>query len=1128
MADSRNDELFQSSILETESGRYYINGSEQIIAPSTLSWESLFKALDQAEEEWREWLFQGLLTPFKEHAADPLTAAKKSSADTSTELTFRLYSDYGAQKKFRFIARQFIFFDWMNRHGYLPDLHRRQVKRSKFPKGFDVVGALDSLAIDDTRAMWSSILLDKATRIPLTSGYQEPSLAYDLEEIRHLAKNYQRKGVGDTLSFLNLLMDDSLKAASTNASSRLRKFSAFRFLAHLSSSQRILLPAPKLASHPNELSRIYPAFVRRYAIRKLSGKRMQELIAGTCYLANAHKGARQLRNVDFLVLFCAGNYGTSNTFAPEYLALAQTATAGTKNNYRPYFQGIKNFHALSTDEARGWDARLKGRNSVAVAGSNFALFQERGNLVKAALPVQVSNYEKKSGLRFPSSFDQGVIDWTHILDRYIRQLPRIGTAQAYSSATHWITYLSTLSITERPRNFSEVDRERHIRSNNGTKNTYVAFLKANGLGTRQRLRDLYQVMQIWQSEQKHKIHLPVEPKIDWINSKKSFRTKRKAIPSIIIETLIEENARGCSAGNPYASYRNWIETRKSPASILLFDGMRADAKIPSVPAIIDCILHFGMRSSSARWLDSGQVDEYTVDPTTGDQFLNLSKDAMPGVRNGFLQRMQVGPNQWVKSFLMLKNKTTDIHEIPYAPDELIERLLFVLRMQQTYNELSEPVRAVEDEQTTNNLDDAPLIYPLFRDPSHHDSKPVSYIKVANWWVELLKRCEPIVNEKRKVYYGSNCDYYDFFDSYGKPLWDIHSIRVTVITALLEMGVSPTIIQHLVGHKSFMMTLHYQAVDAGKVNYEISQALEARRIAAADAISNARNEDELEEAIEAVMGGLASSVSGGGIGDATRYAFANGKTLKSSPGAFSVFSHGICPAGDCAQGGAKRGNIHLAVHRDKACSRCRFRITGPAFLAGLEMNANILMNEISDSIIKEENLNSELLALNRTGRPSAVLESRLEQEREYRDEVWADWAAEYQTIKDCLKLAANDNMGSDLPALPNDVSVHFSEKSRLQLLHDIVGKSKMIAGGAVDLPHGIEEVRNDMLWDIAIKSGNVAQYLITLSKDERTAALQKFGDMICKHFDEFGQDSDALFRYDEKMLKIMEPSAERGR
>jgi hypothetical protein len=548
------------------------------------------------------------------------------------------------------------------------------------------------------------------------------------------------------------------------------------------------------------------------------------------------------------------------------------------------------------------------------------------------------------------------------------------------------------------------------------------------------------------------------------------------------------------------------------------DGERPEGKIPSVPASIDCILHLGMRSSSARWLDSGEGDEFDIDYDSVKEVPNTSDQAQSGEQNGFLQRMQVGPTQWVPSILMLRNKTVAVHEIPYAPKDLVHRLLTIRSLQESYNPIKGPIRAVEDEILTNNLEDVALVFPLFRDPNHSQDKPVSYVKLTRWWEELLRRCEPIVHQKRKEAIGKDCEYYHFFDTNEKPLWDIHSIRVTVVTALLEMGVSPTIVQHLVGHKSPAMTLHYEAIENSKVNSTLAQALEARRLAAAEAIGNAGSVEDLEDAIENVLGGLAISVSGSGVSDAAEYAISNGKRLKNGRSAFSVFSHGICPGGDCAQGGVKRGNTHLPVHRDMACSRCRFRITGPAFLAGLELNANILMNEIAESSRKEERLNEELLGLSRAGKPTAILESRVAKEQEYRDEVWADWAAEYRTIRECLDLAQSSN-GDGLPALPGDVSVHINELSPLPMLQNIIGKSKVITGAAIDIPPGLEQVRNEMIWEIASSSGDIAKHLISLNKDDRAAAIHEFGELLCKYSESLGVEPEYIVNEQSTLLRL---------
>jgi len=524
-----------------------------------------------------------------------------------------------------------------------------------------------------------------------------------------------------------------------------------------------------------------------------------------------------------------------------------------------------------------------------------------------------------------------------------------------------------------------------------------------------------------------------------------------------------------------------------------------------------------MRSSSARWLDSGEGDEFSIDYDSVSEIPNTHSNAVKGTQAGFLQRMQVTPTEWVPSFMMLRNKTKPVHEIPYAPKDLVGRLQFIKEQQLAFNPTYAPTHAVDDEKTTN-LEDVPLVYPIFRDPTAAEGKAVSYDKLVRWWEELLRICERIVNEKRKIALGDDCEYYHFFDANSKPIWDIHSIRVTVVTALLEMGVSPTIVQHLVGHKSPAMTLHYHAVDARKVGAALTEALEARRIAAAEAIGNAKSVEELEELVDHVMGGIANSVSGMGFRESAEYAMANGKNLKSGSAAFSVFSHGICPGGDCSQGGEKRGNFHTPVHRDMACSRCRFRITGPAFLAGLELNANILMNEIAESSRREEKLNADLLELSRNGRPTAILESRVAQEHEYRDEVWADWAAEYRTIRECLDMGGSPKM-DNLPALPDDVSISLSEKSRLSMLQNIIGKAKLISGSALDLPPGVVEVRNDMLWDIASKSGDVASYLISLDKENRDSALHEFGDLICRYADDLGEEPENLIQDEGKLSRL---------
>ncbi len=1099
--------MTQSQLFESDSGRYIINATGEVVAHSDLNWSDVFEAIDEIEELWRQIMFDALTSPFNEVCADVMSGLRTNNGHSvSDDFTFRVFDQYGNQRKFRHFRRSSIFLKWFSEQNRLPQkLTVRGLPHTRFPKGFDSVSAICDLSRSEVEDMLRSILLDPEAREAVDHSAFSGTLALHTSSIRQRARAAVNSK--EPMQFLNALFEGSLHTegkSGRTTQDREERLSDLRFLVLFAAQGKILLPAKRIAANPKAFQFLFPPILKGFLLRHLAAARSQEIQVAMEYLAVAHKGQRQVRVADFLIWFCCANYGKFSDFAPEFLQLVQAATAGEKNNVRPYLSAILEFHDADKVEAKRWDRLLSGRNSTGFAKTPFDLFTMQPELVRRVMRVQVRNYEEKTGLPFPSGFDEVVLDWVATLKGLISHLPRNNLSQANQSAVSWITYITTLPVDNQPKNFNEVERNTHIEGSTG----YKRFLENAGLEVRVRLRDIHQIMKIWASDEPDSPVLPIKPETDWTNREKTFRTKRKAIPQIVVETLLEENARECGQNKPYALYRDYVRTR-GHGSTLSYGGKRPDEEIPSVAAVIDCILHLGMRSSSARFLDSGEADEYSVDLDTVTETPNTSLLAKEGVQNGFLQRMQVGPNEWVPSFLMLRNKTIDVHEVPYAPRTLIRRLQYVLDRQRTWNPIQEPAYAVEKDEETQNLEDVQLIYPLFRNPDDLNNKPVSYGRVTNWWRELLKHCEPIVHRKRQEIIGEDCEKINFFDTSGSPMWDIHSIRVTVVTALLDMGVSPTIVQHLVGHKSPVMTLHYEAVNAGKINRTITQALEERRLAASDAIGNARTEEELDDVLETVLGGVAAKMSGSDYKLPSKDAFAVGNKVKDGPGTFSVFSHGVCPGGDCAQGGDKKGPIYLGVHRDKACSRCRFRITGPAFLAGLELNANILMCEIVESTRKEKALNKELMELNKAGRPAAFLESRLAHERDYRDELWADWAAEARTIKECISMQTGEV--ENLPALPEEISISFEEKGRLSMFHDLIEKSGAITGSTADLPAGYEEIRDRMLWEIAAEC-NVAKHLIQLPKAQRDKALSDFGGLICDQADVHNVEPEEIAKY----------------
>lgn len=1111
--------LEPSDFLRTESEQFIINVSDRIIARSELSWATLFKKIDQCEELWRSWLFSGLTSPYRDLAADVMSGIQTNNAfkDEKTT-TFKVFSNYGNQVKLKHLKRHFIFFDWMQSRGYFdeksinPSNTSRGTQRTRFPKNFAAIETILELSEKEYRDAWTFILLEPETRVSLLENSLEDSLRFDFEYLRGRAKaNIQLQ---QPIEFLNTLFDEALAIEPSSPAKRVRKHSILRFLALSSCNDELFLPASRLAQSSDTIKNTFSGFMKSFAYRHMTGCRLNEINQAMIYLTTAHKGQRQVRLVDFMLWFCAGNYGSSEKFAPEFLKLMQTATAGEKNHIAPYLNAIREFFDIERQEFKNWEHKLRSRHSLAHIESPLDFFTKQSALIKKSMKVQVQNFEKKTGSHFPDKFDEGIHLWTQIIEELIRKLPRRTVNQAYESGKLWIMYLSTLDLESRPKDFSTLDRKNHFLGPKG----YFHFLKMNDLEPRQRLQDLHQIMKIWAAELGVDYNLPLKPGIDWKNKKKTYRTKRKAIPELIVQTLIEENSRHCVEGIPYKLYRDWIKERGTGGSVQNINGVQIDAIIPSVPAVIDSILHLGMRSSSARFLDSGQADEYSIEVDTLKEIQNSSNEASPGTRNGFLQRLQVGANEYVASFLMLRNKTTDIHEIPYAPKDLIKRLALIAQLQDEFNPIDTPTRATDDDTMMNNIDHVPLIFPLFRDPSNPSNKPISYEKVSNWWRQLLRKCEPIVHERRKSAIGQECDKIDFFDTSGSPIWDIHSIRVTVVTALLDMGVPPTIVQHLVGHKSPLMTLHYQSIENSKISRSLREALEQRRLAAANAIANAESEDDLERIIQEVLGGVAHIASGQDYKEATSYAFASSKSLKNSPGTFSVFSHGICPGADCAQGGIKKGSYYFGVHRDKACARCRFRITGPAFLGGLELSANSLMFEISESLRKEENLNKELLKRSKSGLPNANLESRVSQELEFRDELWADWAAEYKTILECMSMLERPS-SNNLPAIPGDVHIALSEKGRLPMVQTLLDCSDLILGSGLDLPDGVNEIRDSMVYEIALQDGEISNYLVSLPIEAKEEAIKRFARLICRKSEELELDPKEVVTKHRDILNL---------
>ncbi|MDV7143526.1 hypothetical protein R3X27_12630 [Tropicimonas sp. TH_r6] len=1104
----------RSLLSTTETGRFFANTTDQVFLLQNITTEQLLGELDDLEDEYRRAIAETLsLTPraaFEHplvHSAIEPDHDKWESEHGNLPLFFKGTLDKNSNAyKFLFLRRSLVLRSWLQENGHWPRTTDKAggvifARRLKHPALHEILFDFSPQNFSD---MMAGVLVNKESRVDLDDNWAMPIRA-DFPKIRTYLQQNQHL---DAHEKLQRLLEDHLSVKSRRADGfGGDRRAALLFLMWLSKRNLILLPIHMIQRDKSAVARLLSSAFRNTTLKFLLPKeRYEELISCEKYdysrsqTAKTGRKDRRIQEVDLFTLYFGTNYCTSTTFEPTCIDLARAVSASQgKNGLRVFFYGSLDHFDIQGEERRNWEGVFSARSSAATISKDpFALFRSPTVTVSQALKVQVSNFERRSGKPYPQDgFDDGILAWVELLENTIKSVTsRKLTNEYYTSSICWITYLFTLPPEQRPSDFQDISRQLHIRDlRSADTPTFANFLKRHGYRRRGFLRPLYQLFVQWSSEHSPDIDSPIKPKIDWENDTKEYRTRRKSIPALIVETLIEENAFAATDGTPYKLFQQLKDESRS-TTIKKVDGRPVDSVVPVQPAVIDCILTFGMRSSSARWLDSGQGDEFLIDVASKRRITNPSNQATADIRQGAIQLLQIGVDHEVLSMRILKSKTVNQQEIPYLPEPFALRLQAVKDLQERHNPIEHPVPAIETKAITNDENAFPIVYPLLRDPTSSKVTAVSADKVNRYWIYLLRHCEPIVHAKRQDHLGVDVPKYHFFDKLGNPIWDVHSIRVAVITALLELGVPPTIVQLLAGHGSPIMTLHYEAVDFRKTHEAIAKGFEERRLEAVRAMSLAKDENELDDAISRIMGGLVS------VGESEALDLAT-QTLRTSPnlansaGSFSVFSHGVCPGGTCGDGGVRKGSTHYGVHRDKACSRCRFRITGPAFLNGLILNANILMSEIGASTKKEQELNSEIRSTRGSGRAVAVLEARLNQERDFRDELWSDWAAEYQTIQKCLELLKFDENSENLPALPSKVSTQIKEEHHFSLLQHIMTESKTIAGSSMDVPSGLRESRNEVLWDIAANNGDVAKYLLGLPKAQRDSAMNEFGDLVAR-------------------------------
>lgn len=444
---------------------------------------------------------------------------------------------------------------------------------------------------------------------------------------------------------------------------------------------------------------------------------------------------------------------------------------------------------------------------------------------------------------------------------------------------------------------------------------------------------------------------PVDMRFDRFVVKYKAGSHRKAIGSDIMEMT-----RNILVADDY----EWAKTAlPNDWATLVNDDTGVIERVwcPSATILLYTLLSVPLRSLQGRLLDSGEGDAEIFDFDSGRMVPNphqLPVDGKldPRRKEGVLQTMASGMRGitdivglWIST-----NKTSDQgYAVPWVSEDLLRHLRYQREFIARY--AAHPhTHGISEAQGHRNtpiewVEREPKFYCLFRDPAAEQkvaaSLPVSKQKLLKLWgalcLETQRRYnDGAVNGGRITLVRPGTE----SERYPKALFDIHSLRVSGITDLLDRGVPLNIVsEYVAGHATYIMTLWYDKPAPGAVRNYLMQARAGVGSGAGPL------PDFTQEELADLKPYLLPHPD-------HRDLYNGFDALDENKGLILLRQSGICPGARCSEGGLDETMRMVPVpvgDRGPSCPQCRFWLTGPAFLLGQAIEGNQLILKIRNKI-----------------------------------------------------------------------------------------------------------------------------------------------------------------------------------
>jgi hypothetical protein len=473
-------------------------------------------------------------------------------------------------------------------------------------------------------------------------------------------------------------------------------------------------------------------------------------------------------------------------------------------------------------------------------------------------------------------------------------------------------------------------------------------------------------------------------------------------------------------------------------------------------------LELPLRTFQVRMLDSGEADtwRYAHGPKGGSFVLNNSPlstgSATRPYQRGVFHRSanEVGAGLFINT-----NKTADINKpesakgyvVPWAHDAVLYWLDKLRHWQERYNPIQTPTEwgALEMKHFGTTPPHPEVLAAcgtacfLFRDAAANGiqrHKPLTVSALDRPWYLLLAQLEKHCAQRGEALDDGTSIQFVHQHTYCNTYYPLHALRVSLISYLvLDQQLPIAVVSKLIaGHARIIMTLYYTKFGHAYMKEVLDLA--ERNTLSADEANHRRF------LMDASMDQVSQRFASVSL-DAMRTAIGQ----KSAAG-FVFEDKGICPVGGsmCDVGGEcikdrQTEQIYGPVPgypQERNCVRCRFFLSGPAFLPGLQAHFNTVSYEAHERSERHNDLHEEVTLMEnrradyeRDGRlytqhrELESLSQRYEAEAEAMGKLVNDMQATYHLIGRSLEILKDEHkQGVQLVAVGamTDVQASFIE------------------------------------------------------------------------------------------------------